>query len=342
MSGRLRCRPAPTGRPPPTHTERRREIIGVFTARGSSAQPSSSHTPPPATASTTSRRGCQGKREGNLTWRTTSSLAPERRRRGKKGADTAAGTDGRDILHACSCRACRGTPRCSPRSTRLGWQATCTSVEGGRYSNPSPSSGSPQAQAYLPHQLPRLKQPREWCSRDLQWSRGSPHPHVLASPAAWAQLTASSPADSGQQNAPQSQSSSTLRKPFELARPHAILANPREEGDPGENCSPARGLPPAPSGQSQVPGPQITLQGTGDGTPQGGISNPFLFNLLMEKLVALPFQAGTVLLSYADNWGPRCHRAGVTGFARRSALSTSSPPSARSWASRFRRRSPGP
>ena len=37
-----------------------------------------------------------------------------------------------------------------------------------------------------------------------------------------------------------------------------------------------------------------------NGTPQGSILSPFLFNLLMEQLVVLPFQDGTVLLSYAD------------------------------------------
>ncbi|XP_050715642.1 uncharacterized protein LOC126998207 [Eriocheir sinensis] len=38
-----------------------------------------------------------------------------------------------------------------------------------------------------------------------------------------------------------------------------------------------------------------------NGTPQGGILSPFLFNILMEQLVALPFREGTVLLSYADD-----------------------------------------
>ncbi|XP_063885546.1 uncharacterized protein LOC135113854 [Scylla paramamosain] len=38
-----------------------------------------------------------------------------------------------------------------------------------------------------------------------------------------------------------------------------------------------------------------------NGTPQAGILSPLLFNLLMEQLVALPFHAGTVLLSYADD-----------------------------------------
>ena len=37
------------------------------------------------------------------------------------------------------------------------------------------------------------------------------------------------------------------------------------------------------------------------GMPQGNILSLFLFNFLMEQLVALPFQDGTVLLSYADD-----------------------------------------
>ncbi|KAK3884439.1 hypothetical protein Pcinc_011276 [Petrolisthes cinctipes] len=38
-----------------------------------------------------------------------------------------------------------------------------------------------------------------------------------------------------------------------------------------------------------------------NGTPQGSILSPLLFNQLMEQLVALPFHTGTVLLSYADD-----------------------------------------
>nr|XP_027223264.1 uncharacterized protein LOC113815373 [Penaeus vannamei] len=37
------------------------------------------------------------------------------------------------------------------------------------------------------------------------------------------------------------------------------------------------------------------------GTPQGGILSPTLFNLLIEKLVNLPFRNNTTLLSYADD-----------------------------------------
>ncbi|KAG0725731.1 putative RNA-directed DNA polymerase from transposon BS [Chionoecetes opilio] len=38
-----------------------------------------------------------------------------------------------------------------------------------------------------------------------------------------------------------------------------------------------------------------------NGTPQGGVLSPTLFNLLMEQLVSLEFREGTALLSYADD-----------------------------------------
>ncbi|MPC48849.1 hypothetical protein E2C01_042633 [Portunus trituberculatus] len=37
-----------------------------------------------------------------------------------------------------------------------------------------------------------------------------------------------------------------------------------------------------------------------NGTPQGSILSPFLFNMLMKQLVALSFH-NTILLSYTDN-----------------------------------------
>ncbi|KAG0714361.1 hypothetical protein GWK47_014303 [Chionoecetes opilio] len=95
----------------------------------------------------------------------------------------------------------------------------------------------------------------------------------LASPGAWAQLTASSPCDSGQQLPHSPQFFLDLEKAFELASPHAILATLARKGTRGKTARLARGLTPAPSGQSQVPGPQITLQGTGrTGRPRAASS----------------------------------------------------------------------
>ena len=55
--------------------------------------------------------------------------------------------------------------------------------------------------------------------------------------------------------------------------------------------------------QGEVPaGREVEPQELENGTPQGGILSPFLFHLLMEQLVALPFHEDTtVLLSYADD-----------------------------------------
>ncbi|KAG0713526.1 hypothetical protein GWK47_016054 [Chionoecetes opilio] len=65
----------PTGRPTPHHTSRRRRLIGVFTcARLQAAQLPPRTTPPlHQQLSTTTRVDAVQKREGNLTWQTTSS-----------------------------------------------------------------------------------------------------------------------------------------------------------------------------------------------------------------------------------------------------------------------------
>ena len=89
-----------------------------------------------------------------------------------------------------------------------------------------------------------------------------------------------------------------LEKAFELASPHAILARKRVRGR----------LPAWSRDYLQHRRARVKFQGhkssfhkLENGTPQGGILSPFLLNLLMEQLVALPFQEDTVLLSYADD-----------------------------------------
>ncbi|KAG0724244.1 RNA-directed DNA polymerase from mobile element jockey [Chionoecetes opilio] len=43
-----------------------------------------------------------------------------------------------------------------------------------------------------------------------------------------------------------------------------------------------------------------------NGTPQGSILSPFLFNILMEELISLPLPPGTKLLCYADDLALYC------------------------------------
>ncbi|KAG0722615.1 hypothetical protein GWK47_044159 [Chionoecetes opilio] len=88
MSGRLPVPPRMgTGRPPHTHTRGgRRDSWAGFPARGSSAQlPLRTRHLQQTSFDNTGGR-LSGKREGNLMWRTTSLLARNCRRRGKKGA----------------------------------------------------------------------------------------------------------------------------------------------------------------------------------------------------------------------------------------------------------------
>ncbi|KAG0718061.1 hypothetical protein GWK47_053214 [Chionoecetes opilio] len=86
MSGRLPVPPRPDQ--PPTHTPPRggRGLIGVFTARGSSAHLPPRDTPPPATRFDNTARGCQGGAGGNLTWRNHLFTRQELSSARKKGA----------------------------------------------------------------------------------------------------------------------------------------------------------------------------------------------------------------------------------------------------------------
>ncbi|KAG0723862.1 hypothetical protein GWK47_041812 [Chionoecetes opilio] len=81
----FRCRPAPTGRPPHTHPERRRDSSACLPRVAPAPNFLLAHATSSNSFDNTASR-LSGKREGNLTWRTTSSLARNCRRRGKKGA----------------------------------------------------------------------------------------------------------------------------------------------------------------------------------------------------------------------------------------------------------------
>ena len=78
-----------------------------------------------------------------------------------------------------------------------------------------------------------------------------------------------------------------------------------------------------------------------NGTPQGGILSPFLFNLPMEQLMALPFPEDTSLLSYVDDLALVVTSRGNKHKRTQQALDAISR-SARNSGSRSRPRSPGP
>ncbi|KAK8390570.1 hypothetical protein O3P69_010334 [Scylla paramamosain] len=92
-----------------------------------------------------------------------------------------------------------------------------------------------------------------------------------------------------------------LEKAFELISPHAILDALVRKGVRGRLLAWLRDYLQRRRARVRFQGLRSTFKELENGTPQGGILIPLLFNLLMEQLVALPFHAGTVLLSYADD-----------------------------------------
>ena len=92
-----------------------------------------------------------------------------------------------------------------------------------------------------------------------------------------------------------------LEKAFELASPHAILTILAGKGVRGRLLAWLRDYLLHRRARVRYQGHRSSFRELENGTPQGGILSPFLFNLLMEELVALPFQEGVALLSYADD-----------------------------------------
>ena len=91
-----------------------------------------------------------------------------------------------------------------------------------------------------------------------------------------------------------------LEKAFELASPHAILAALAGKGVRGRLLAWLRDYNKHRCARVKFQGHKSSFHELENGTPQSGILSTFVFNLLMEQLVDLPFQEGTVLLSYAD------------------------------------------
>lgn len=90
-----------------------------------------------------------------------------------------------------------------------------------------------------------------------------------------------------------------LEKAFEQASPDSILIALVEV----QGCLLAwlRDYLHHPQARARFQGYKSSFTELENGTPQGGILSSFLFNFLMEHLVALMFREGTELLSYADD-----------------------------------------
>ena len=92
-----------------------------------------------------------------------------------------------------------------------------------------------------------------------------------------------------------------LEKAFELASPAAILDALVRKGIRGRMLAWIRDYLQGRKSRVRLQGHTSTYSELENGTPQGGVLSPFLFNLLMEVLVSILLPRGTHLLSYADD-----------------------------------------
>ncbi|KAG0718417.1 putative RNA-directed DNA polymerase from transposon BS [Chionoecetes opilio] len=135
----------------------------------------------------------------------------------------------------------------------------------------------------------------------LQWRLGPFHPHVFGFTKGVGTSDSIMALMSLVDNRPAVAVFLDLEKAFELACAHAILAALVQKGIQGRLLAWIENY-------LQHRRARVRFQGHGshyreleNGTPQGGILSPSLFNLLMEQLVSLPFREGVALLSYADD-----------------------------------------
>ncbi|MEL6802231.1 MAG: reverse transcriptase domain-containing protein, partial [Bacteroidota bacterium] len=92
-----------------------------------------------------------------------------------------------------------------------------------------------------------------------------------------------------------------LEKAFELASPAAILFTLVQKGIKGHLLAWIKGYMLNRQARVRFQGHVSTFKNFENGTPQGGILSPFLFNLLMENFLTLPFKTGIQLFIYADD-----------------------------------------
>jgi len=112
-----------------------------------------------------------------------------------------------------------------------------------------------------------------------------------------------------------------LEKAFELANPAVILATLADKGVAGHLLQWVRSFLTGRGARVRFQGHLSSRHAHVHGTPQGSILSPFLFNILMERLLDVPYGHGVRLLCYADDLAlvfPRrnCFRLAPIALAR--------------------------
>ncbi|KAG0730042.1 hypothetical protein GWK47_029102 [Chionoecetes opilio] len=257
MSGRLPVPPR-TDRPPThTHTERRRDSSACLPRVAPAPNFLLAHATSSNSFDNTASR-LSGKRGGEPDVAAHLFTRQELSSARKKGRDTAAGTDG--VTYSMLAHpGPAGTPRAS--TLNASWLAGHLPPAWKEADiQPIPKPRDPTKLGLSPSSAARLKQTERMVLSRLQWRVGALHPHVFGFTrgvgTADSLLTLLTQAN----NCPTVTVFLDLEKNVRAGQSSRFSRHPREKGS-GEDCSPARGLPPAPSGQVKFQGLKSRPQG---------------------------------------------------------------------------------
>ena len=218
----------------------------------------------------------------------------------KKGRDTATGADGVTysmLAHAglAGEAALLGLINCSWLSGRLpaAWKEADI--------QPIPKPKDPTKSRPISLMSCTAKTAERMVLNRLLWRLGSLHPHVFGFTRGVGTADSIMALLSQVNNRPAVAVFLDLEKAFELASAHAILAALVQKGVRGRLLTWLQDYLLDRRARVRFQGERSAFRRLENGTPQGGVLSPVLFNLLMEQLVSLPFSDGTALLSYADD-----------------------------------------
>ncbi|XP_076042108.1 uncharacterized protein LOC143026006 [Oratosquilla oratoria] len=289
--------PRPAAHPHP-HQEAER-LVAEFTARGSSDQlPGSTRRLQQQLRPRRDMAIEEATKEAEVTDRPFTPQELEQAKR--RGRDTAAGADG--VTYSMIAHAGPAGDAALLATVNESWMAGCLPPSWKEADiQPIPKPREPTKLRPISLLSCTAKTAERVVLARLQWRVGPLHPHIFG------YTRGRSTADSiltllNQVNhRPAIVVFLDLEKAFELASPHAILAALVRKGVMGRMLAWLRDYLQHRRARVKFQGLKSSFQRLENGTPQGGILSPLLFNLLMEQLVALPFHNGTILLSYADD-----------------------------------------
>ncbi|XP_050724605.1 uncharacterized protein LOC127002567 [Eriocheir sinensis] len=216
----------------------------------------------------------------------------------RKGRDTAAGADG--ITYSMLAQVGPAGDEAGP--TRHSWREGRLPVAWKTADiQPIPKPREPTKPRPISLMSYTAKTAERMILTRLQWRLGPLHPHVFGFTRGVGTSDSIMALLSLVDNRPAVAVFLDLEKAFELGSAHAILAALVRKGIQGRLISWTEDYLQHRRARVRFQGLRSAHRELENGTPQGGILSPSLFNMLMDQLVSLPFREGTALLSYADD-----------------------------------------